>query len=211
MAHPPRTPSAGPEPQREPALARALEVATSGIMVCDAGARGRPILYVNRAFEELFGVLRDELVGRVPAVLVAETFPAQEQRELVAALAAGVAYEATATLGRRNGDPFRARMQITPVRSGDGELTEWIAVVDDVTERLEALDRLELAEARYRGLVEHVPAVTYVAAWDEDATLTYVSPQIEGLLGWPAEAFLADQGLWYRCVHPDDLDRVRAQ
>ncbi|HEY4094126.1 MAG TPA: EAL domain-containing protein, partial [Baekduia sp.] len=47
--------------------------------------------------------------------------------------------------------------------------------------------------------------------WDEDATLTYVSPQIEGLLGWPAEAFLADQGLWYRCVHPDDLDRVRAQ
>jgi diguanylate cyclase (GGDEF)-like protein/PAS domain S-box-containing protein len=211
MANPSSQPSVGPEPAREPPLARALEVATSGIMVCDAVPRGRPILYVNHAFEELFGVLRDELVGHAPAHLVGETFPPADQRALVAALAADVSYEATTTLSRRGGGTFRAWMQITPVKDADGTVTEWIAVVDDVTERVEALDRLEVAEARYRGLVEHVPAVTYVAAWDEHATLTYVSPQIEALLGWPPDAFLADQDLWYRCVHPDDVERVRAQ
>jgi diguanylate cyclase (GGDEF)-like protein/PAS domain S-box-containing protein len=72
-------------------------------------------------------------------------------------------------------------------------------------------DRLALAEARYQGLVEHIPAVVYVAEWDAHSTLTYISPQVEKLLGWPPEAFLADQELWYRCVHPDDIERVREQ
>jgi PAS domain S-box-containing protein len=72
-------------------------------------------------------------------------------------------------------------------------------------------NKLALAEARYRGLVEHVPAVAYVAEWDAQSTLTYVSPQIEELLGWPPEAFLADQDLWYRCIHPGDIDRIREQ
>ena len=100
-------------------------------------------------------------------------------------------------------------MKITPVRGDDGALTDWIAVVDDVTERLDALDRLALAEARYRELVEYVPAVAYVAEWDEHSTLTYVWPQIEDMLGWPPQAFLDDQDLWYRCIHPEDLARVR--
>ncbi|HMJ35824.1 MAG TPA: EAL domain-containing protein [Baekduia sp.] len=209
MADHPTTPSAAGEPGREPSLARALEVATSGILVCDA-VPGRPILYVNRAFEQLFGRARDELVGRNPDLLVGEAAEIEDRRALAFALNDGVAHEATITLRRRDGSAFRAEMRITPVRDAGGRLTEWIAVVDDVTERAEALDRLALAEARYRGLVEHVPAVTYVAAWDEHATLTYVSPQIETLLGWPPDAFLADQDLWYRCVHPDDLGRVRA-
>ncbi len=67
------------------------------------------------------------------------------------------------------------------------------------------------AEERWRELVEQIPAVTYLAGWDSDSTLLYVSPQIEGLLGWPPEDFLADQDLWYRCIHPDDRDRVTAE
>ena len=211
MALPSSTHPAGGEPEREPPLARALEVATSGVMVCDAVAPGRPVLYVNRAFEQLFGRTRDELVGSDPDLLVGAAAAIEDRRALALALAGGVAHEATITLRRRDGSDFRAEMRITPVRGDDGALTEWIAVVDDVTERVEALDRLALAEARYRGLVEHVPAVTYVAAWDEHATLTYVSPQIEDLLGWPPAAFLADQDLWYRCIHPEDIERVRAQ
>jgi diguanylate cyclase (GGDEF)-like protein/PAS domain S-box-containing protein len=209
MADHPSTPSAAGDPEREPPLARALEVATSGIMVCDAVA-GRPVLYVNRAFEQLFGLTREELVGRNPELLVGDAAEIEDRRALAFALADGVSHEATIALRRPDGSSFRAEMRITPVRDAHGGLTEWIAVVDDVTERVEALDRLAIAEARYRGLVEHVPAVTYVAAWDPHATLTYVSPQIEALLGWPPEAFIEDQDLWYRCVHPEDLPRVRA-
>jgi diguanylate cyclase (GGDEF)-like protein/PAS domain S-box-containing protein len=65
--------------------------------------------------------------------------------------------------------------------------------------------------ALWRGLVEQIPAVTYVADFDAAATLRYVSPQIEALLGYPPEVFLAYSGLWYACVHADDRERVRRE
>src|SRR4051812_29613702 len=186
MAEPASTPpTPGDHPDRAPALVRALDVATSGVLVCDAATPGPTITYVNGAFEQLFGRSRDELVGGDVTVLVGATAAPGDQSALAAALRDGVAHEARFTLRRRDGSAFCAEMRITPVRAADGTLTDWIAVVDDVTERVEALDRLAIAEARYRTLVENVPAVAYVAEWDPHSTLTYVSPQIEGLLGWP--------------------------
>ncbi len=68
--------------------------------------------------------------------------------------------------------------------------------------------RLFEAEARYRGLVEQIPAVVY--ADRGDATI-YVSPQIEEILGVTPRAYLADSEMWLRMVHPDDRDWVNAQ
>jgi diguanylate cyclase (GGDEF)-like protein/PAS domain S-box-containing protein len=214
MTEPPRPSSPrSADPDRAPALVRALDVATSGVLVCDAraagGVGGVRISYVNGAFERLLGVERDALLGCDPTALVSEAAAPEDRRALGRALEREVAHEATMTLRRADGTTFRAEMRITPVRSEDGALTDWIAVVDDVTERLDALDRLALAEARYRELVEYVPAVAYIAEWDAHSTLTYVSPQIEDMLGWPPQAFLDDQDLWYRCIHPEDRARVR--
>jgi diguanylate cyclase (GGDEF)-like protein/PAS domain S-box-containing protein len=69
----------------------------------------------------------------------------------------------------------------------------------------------QTAEARWRTLVEQIPAITYIADFDERGTLLWVSPQIEQLLGHPAQDYVNDQDLWYRVIHPDDLDRYRAE
>ncbi len=79
-------------------------------------------------------------------------------------------------------------------------------------ERRERLARAD-AEARYRALVEQVPAVTYT--WDPAvppgaAPAPYVSPQIERLLGYTAEEWLADPMLWHARIHEEDRDRVLA-
>ncbi len=63
------------------------------------------------------------------------------------------------------------------------------------------------AEARYRTLVEQLPAVTFMAALDGGTNELYVSPQIERLLGFTQKEWLDDPILWYRQLHPDD--RVR--
>jgi hypothetical protein len=44
--------------------------------------------------------------------------------------------------------------------------------------------RLNNAEARYRALVENIPAVTYVDAADKVSSALYMSPQIKTLLGY---------------------------
>jgi PAS domain S-box-containing protein len=70
--------------------------------------------------------------------------------------------------------------------------------------------RLAEAEARYRDLVERIPAVTYVAEFGFSGRWQYVSPQIETILGFPRKRWLDDSGLWYRQVHPEDRAQVMA-
>jgi len=61
-----------------------------------------------------------------------------------------------------------------------------------------------IAEARFRALVEQIPAVTFMACLDGTLRDIYVSPQIEALLGYTQEEWLRDPTLWYRRLHPDD-------
>jgi len=65
--------------------------------------------------------------------------------------------------------------------------------------------RLRRSERRSRRLVEGLPLVMYV---EDDSGLTYISPQIEELLGYSASEWLAKTGLWRRALHPDDRERV---
>jgi PAS domain S-box-containing protein len=84
----------------------------------------------------------------------------------------------------------------------------WLGVMQDVTERGLAQQRLREAEARYRNLVEQLPVVVYIDSADDVSTALYISPQYEQLTGYTAEERLADPELWVRMLHPSDRDRV---
>jgi two-component system sensor histidine kinase UhpB len=71
------------------------------------------------------------------------------------------------------------------------------------------LARAEEAEAKYRSLVELLPAVTYVEALDSGRTLS-VSPQIESIFGFTQEEWMGDANRWESRLHPDDRERVVA-
>ncbi len=62
----------------------------------------------------------------------------------------------------------------------------------------------------YRSLLERVPAIVYTADPGRDGRWHYVSPQIEQILGFTAEQWCADPGLWARRLHPDDAQRAFA-
>jgi PAS domain S-box-containing protein len=66
--------------------------------------------------------------------------------------------------------------------------------------------QLAIAEARYRALVEQIPAVTFMASLEAGLSDVYVSPQIETLLGFSQEEWMSDPVLWFRQLHPDDRD-----
>ena len=63
------------------------------------------------------------------------------------------------------------------------------------------------AEAKYRSLVEQMPAITYISALDQAGRLLYISPQIR-VLGFSPEEWLADPDSHFRHIHPDDRLRV---
>ncbi len=62
-------------------------------------------------------------------------------------------------------------------------------------------------EAKYRALVEQLPAVIFVAYLDRGTGEAYVSPQIEQSLGYSREEWLEDPVRWYERIHPDDKQR----
>ncbi len=66
--------------------------------------------------------------------------------------------------------------------------------------------RLRTVEARYRALVEQIPAVTFMAPLDGSRGELYVSPQIDELLGFSAKEWLEDPVLWFRQLHPEDKE-----
>jgi len=79
-----------------------------------------------------------------------------------------------------------------------------IGIVEDITDRQLLEQKISTAEEKYRLLVERVPAVVYIADIGAEGRWQYVSPKIEKMLGFTAEEWMADAGLWLRQVHPED-------
>ncbi len=65
-------------------------------------------------------------------------------------------------------------------------------------------------EARYRGVIDHLPAVIYIDGAADDDPMIDVSPGIEDLLGVTREDYLREGSDWTDYIHPDDHERVVA-
>jgi PAS domain S-box-containing protein len=73
----------------------------------------------------------------------------------------------------------------------------------DITEYRRTARALREAEVKYRSLVEGLPAVVYIAEFGEDGDFTYISPQIETILGFTQEEFTT-ASVWRQRIVPED-------
>jgi PAS domain S-box-containing protein len=149
----------------------------------------------------LYGYPSAEILGRPFADLLAEPDAADR---IVQAVRSGERVDELVDQRRREDGVFAAGVTVIP-RS---EPTEAIVVVRDVGELRRLTDQLRNTEATSASLRKHLPVVTYVRSYRGDRELTYISPQIDRLVGYTAEEWLADPELFERLVHPDDLDEV---
>jgi PAS domain S-box-containing protein len=72
-------------------------------------------------------------------------------------------------------------------------------------------DQPHNVEARYRALVEQIPAVVFMAYLDKGVSEAYVSPRIEAALGFSQQEWLQDPIRWYDRIYPDDKQRWSAE
>jgi PAS domain S-box-containing protein len=94
------------------------------------------------------------------------------------------------------------------VKDKNGRTIKTFGANQDITEYKKTQQKLHQAEANYRTLIEQIPAVTYTAALDKASTTTYVSPQIQQVLGFSQKHYKIDHDLWLKQLHPDDRKRV---
>ena len=105
---------------------------------------------------------------------------------------------------RKDGGTLWVDLTVSLVRDSGGNPDYAIGMTQDISDRKRLESELHATEEGYQLLVERVPAVVYVAEPGETGRWPYVSPQIEGMLGFTAQEWLADPGIWFRQVHPDD-------
>ena len=106
----------------------------------------------------------------------------------------------------------RGKLQLVEVnltRTSIGGKDCILANVRDISARKRAEEELRLSEAKYRNLVEQIPAITFVTAMDNlIGPSVYLSPQIKDILGFTPEEWLADPEIYKNRIHPEDRDRV---
>jgi len=102
-----------------------IEASPDGVVVCEANAHHWPVVYVNRAFEQLCGYSAAELHGRNLSLLQQGENEQEGLSVLRGALAEGTACTVTLRNYRKDGTPFVNEMQLTPIRNHDGRLTHF--------------------------------------------------------------------------------------
>lgn len=113
-------------------LARAVEQSPVSILITD---REGKIEYVNAYFEFATGYTRAEVLGQNPRILKSGATPAETYRELWEVISAGGEWRGELCNRRKNGDLYWESASISGLRDHAGEISHYIAVKDDITER----------------------------------------------------------------------------
>jgi PAS domain S-box-containing protein len=132
------------------------------------------------------------------------------QRLDAEAMVRGGSFEYSFRVVGSDGEVLMHAVQGEVIHDRDGNPLRVLGTELDVTERARTEEALRVSQERYRELLERQPAVVYVAEPGPEGRWTYVSPQIERLLGFTPEEWVADPGMWERQVHPEDRERVVA-
>jgi PAS domain S-box-containing protein len=170
------------------------------------------ILYESPSIERILGYRPEELVGKNTFAYVHP----QDLERVPSAFAAGLANPelrpAAEYRFRHKDGSWRYLESVGSNLLDDPDVGELVVNSRDVTERKKAEERLREAEARYRTLVEQIPAITYVEELSRNGkVLAYMSPQYEAMFGYSPETGTPHPEHWLEIVHPDDRERVLAE
>ncbi|GAB4255383.1 MAG: hypothetical protein Kow0065_03330 [Methylomicrobium sp.] len=142
--------------QRLNILERAVEASSGSICISDARLPDMPLIYVNPAFESITGYDRNEVLGRNCRFLQGNDRNQPGLDEIRAALREKRAGEALLRNYRKDGALFLNNLRIAPIHNTQGQLTHYIGLIDDVTDRKKAERTLEESSRHTQAILDNV-------------------------------------------------------
>ena len=177
--------------------AKALDLAADGMAIVSAD---RKYTYVNQGYAQLFGrVPRDQMIGSNTDEVTIREGQRGRGDEIRAAINKDGRWLGEVDLPVSEGGTIPVELSVTALPEGGV-----VVLSRDLRERRKVEQARVEAETRYRMIVEQVAAISYIAEPGANGRWHYVSPQIESILGYTPQEWLADSENWLRYVHPDD-------
>lgn len=179
-----------------------FERANTGIVFCDAEGR---VIDCNQAFARMLGYATEDLIGMHfgrfthPDDLIGE-------RVLIEDLRTGKRndYRLEKRYVRRSGDMVWADIAVTTLRDIQGRTVNFVGVAVDISDRKRVERILRDSEARLSYLMAASPVIVYTCDPNPPFKTTYISPNVQALMGFAPENFVANENFWAERVYPGD-------
>ncbi|ADJ29756.1 PAS domain S-box protein [Nitrosococcus watsonii] len=166
-------------------LSRALEQSPVAVTITDTEGK---IQYVNAKFTELTGYRREEIIGRNPRILQSGKTSPEAYQQLWSTITSGGEWRREIQDKKKNGEIYWILEHISPIKSPQGEITHFLAIGEDISERKQIEKALQESEERFR----QVAKMTGEWIWEQDSSrrFTYCSGAVKEILGYePKEMF----------------------
>ncbi|QQS37223.1 MAG: PAS domain S-box protein [Ignavibacteriales bacterium] len=132
-------------------LSQAVEQSQVSIVITDVQGN---IEYVNSKFTSVTGYSFDEAKGQNPRILKSGDQPEEFYKMLWDTITSGKEWTGTFRNKKKNGDLFWEYANISPIVNEAGKITNFVAVKEDITARIEAEDELKKYQLKLEELVE---------------------------------------------------------
>jgi PAS domain S-box-containing protein len=172
-------------------LATAIEQAAETVVITDRDAN---IQYVNPVFTRTTGYTRGEAIGQNPRVLKSGAHDAKFYHELWSTITAGRIWRGELTNRRKGGTLYTEEATIAPVRDVSGNITNYIAIKSDITERKQAEEALRKSELKFSVLF-HKASIPALLARLSDGTFVDVNDAWTQSFGYTKEELLGKTSL----------------
>ena len=165
-------------------LSRAVEQSPISVVITDVDGR---IEYVNPLFTTLTGYTAAEAIGQNPRILKSGRHSREFYAELWQTIKGGRDWQGILENRRKDGSRFFEQTRISPVKDADGRLTHFIALKEDITERLRLEDQLRQSQK-----MDAIGRLAGGVAHDFNNLLTIIQLEASALATNPALAADAD-------------------
>ena len=180
----------------------AFQAADNAIVITD---RDGIVLRVNRSVSKLTGYEESEVVGRALGILRPDKHSPQAFRTLWEAIRAGRVWRCEIANRRKDGSPYHEDVTITPVRNEAGEVTNFIAIKIDVTERNRAAEALAEAKEQQRIALD----AAGLGTWRHDIAQGRMRLDERAMVHLGFERPDVSAAEVFARIHPDDAQTVR--
>lgn len=185
-------------PELAPLFSAAFEAAATGIVITDAAGI---IRWANPAFCLMTGYEAADVIGQHTRLLKSGCQTTEFYRSLWETITAGRVWRGQLVNRRKDGSEYPEAMTITPVSGSDDAITHYIAIKEDVSERV-AADRA-LRESEEINRVTFEQAAVGIAHVAPDGRFLRVNQEFCRVTGQPGDSLLAMT--FQQITHPDDL------
>jgi PAS domain S-box-containing protein len=176
---------------------RALEAAGNGIVIVDARQADLPIVFTNNSFLRMTGYDREEVMGVNCRFLQNDDRDQESIGTMAKAIQKREACQVELRNYKKDGTLFWNELTITPVSNEQGELTHFIGVQNDITERKNE----ELLKEDIRTILEYI-ANEYPLEMIANIVVEAIQRHIKGCMA-SIRLFNKEEGILYKLTAPN--------